>query len=192
MATDAFDWVKLGLDLYNYNEQDKTLETQSEQLQEGFQQQNPWAAYQPMFAGGLMSMLSNPGQITQTPGYQFAYDQGLQGLFAKHASTGNRFSGRALTEAMQFGQGLASQMYNSEIDRMGRFAGAGAPITGGVTTGQNQAQLTSQGAFDQAYFWNNLFNDFSGGNNSAAPSVTNQGGDSGSFTENELNDYGYY
>jgi hypothetical protein len=136
--------------LWNYNESQDANEQQSQDLQAGYQQANPWSMYQPAMGAGLVNLLADPSRITETPGYQFAYDQGLQALFAKQAATGQRMSGRAMTETMQYGQGLASQMYNQEMDRYASLAGANQGSTGNI--GGQQAALTDQANFNQGYF----------------------------------------
>ncbi len=162
------DWWQAGLDFYNYNQSQDAISDSENDIQEGFQMQNPWSQHQPAMGAGLMQLLANPGSITETPGYQFNYDQGLQALFAKQASTGNRFSGRALNESMQFGQGLASQMYNSEMDRYAKLAGAWNPVEGGVTTGEHQSALNQQGSFNQGNFLNSMLANFSNNNTNVA------------------------
>jgi hypothetical protein len=161
--------IDAGMALWNYNESQDANEQQSQDLQAGYQQANPWSMYQPAMGAGLVNLLADPSRITETPGYQFAYDQGLQALFAKQAATGQRMSGRAMTETMQYGQGLASQMYNQEMDRYASLAGANQGSTGNI--GGQQAALTDQANFNQGYFLNQLFNT----GNTASTSPTDQG-----------------
>ena len=165
---DVWDAVNAGLNFYSSSRANKKSE---ENIKDGFQQQNAWAQYQPEFAKGLMALLQNPGMITQTPGYQFAYDQGLQGMFAKQASTGNRFSGRALEETMRYGQGLASQMYNDEMSRYMTLSGATQGVTGGTAMGQDLSSINQQQSYNQGYFMNTLFDNLRGN----GTSVTAQG-----------------
>ena len=117
-------------------------------LKQGFGQQNPWAEHQQEFGEKLRGLEADPSSIANTPGYKFALDQGLESLWAKQASTGNTFSGRAMEETMQFGTGLASQMYQSEMDRYGKLSGAYQPNTGGVETGFANAQNNNQNWFN--------------------------------------------
>ena len=149
------DIIGFGLDYYQNQQSNDTTDQQSQDIQAGFVQQNPWSVYQPAMGAGLMNLLQNPGQVTETPGYQFAYDQGLQGLFAKQAATGNRFSGSALTESMQFGQGLASQMWNTEINRYMQMAGATQGNYGG--TGADQSAITDQTGTNNGAFLRSIF-----------------------------------
>lgn len=58
-----------------------------------------------------------PADFTQDPGYQFRLQQGEQALARKQAAGGNVFSGQALKEAQNFGQGLADQTYNDAYNR---------------------------------------------------------------------------
>lgn len=59
----------------------------------------------------------NPGDLTKDPGYQFKLGQGEQALGRKQAAGGNYFSGQALKEAQQYGQGLADQTYADAFNR---------------------------------------------------------------------------
>lgn len=58
-----------------------------------------------------------PGDLTQDPGYQFQLQQGNQALDRQQAAKGNYFSGQALQEAQNLGQGLASTTYNDAFQR---------------------------------------------------------------------------
>lgn len=90
---------------------------------------------------------------TTTPGYDFQMDQGLQALDRQRAASGSMASGGASADAMKFAQGLASQDYNSWMDRLmglntqyGNTTNAQAAITTGLgdkyyDTGQSKANL---------------------------------------------------
>lgn len=58
-----------------------------------------------------------PGDLTQDPGYQFQLSQGNQALDRQQAAKGNYFSGSALKEAQDYGQGLADTTYNQSFNR---------------------------------------------------------------------------
>lgn len=53
----------------------------------------------------------------EDPGYQFQLAQGEQALGRAQSARGNRFSGQALREATEYGQGLANQAYQQGFDR---------------------------------------------------------------------------
>lgn len=53
----------------------------------------------------------------QDPGYQYQLEQGEQALGRMQSSRGNRFSGRALKEALMHSQGLADQSYGQSYHR---------------------------------------------------------------------------
>ena len=59
----------------------------------------------------------NPGDLTQDPGYKFDVEQGNQAIDRRALAGGGYFSGNALKEAQQFGQGLADKTYNSAFNR---------------------------------------------------------------------------
>lgn len=74
-------------------------------------------------------------QLTNTPGYQFALNQGQQALDRSQAARGMLNSGNAMVEAQQFGQGLASQQLANERAALANIAGLGQPALGLSTQG---------------------------------------------------------
>lgn len=79
--------------------------------------------------------------ISQTPGYQFRYDEGLNALNNSLAASGNRFSGRAMKAAQEYGQGMASQEYQNQFNRLASLSGQGQSAVG--TSGQAGMQTAS-------------------------------------------------
>jgi len=78
-----------------------------------------------------------PGDLTTDPGYQFNLAQGTAAQDRANLARGNYYSGQALKEAQQFGQGLADTTYNTAFNRalQGRNAGmAGALASAGINT----------------------------------------------------------
>jgi hypothetical protein len=105
---------------------------------------------QQMQALGLMKPFMNeqfdPGNLQNTPGYQFNLDQGTKALNQAAAARGNYFSGQALTDATQFASGLADQTYNNAYqqwlaDRSQRMQAAGA--AGGLMQGIGETRATN-------------------------------------------------
>lgn len=70
-------------------------------------------------SGGSLGGTFKPGDLTQDPGYQFRLAQGQQALDRRSSGPGGGgyFSGQALKEAQNFGQGLADQTYNDAYNR---------------------------------------------------------------------------
>ena len=78
-----------------------------------------------------------PGDLTADPGYQFQLTEGNRAADRASLARGNYYSGQALKEAQQFGQGLADTTYNTAFNRalQGRAAGLqGAMSAAGVNT----------------------------------------------------------
>lgn len=120
-----------------------------------------------------------PRDLTQDPGYQFDLQEGEKALGRKQSAAGNYFSGEALKEAQQYGQGLADRTYNDAYNRdilrqknlydilsgqqtQGRAA---ATNYGGYASdiGQYLAQGTIQKEQNKQKMINSLFNSLSGG-----------------------------
>lgn len=59
----------------------------------------------------------NPQDYMNSPDYQFQLEQGQQAMDRANAARGGFFSGNALREAQQYGQGLASGFYNDAFTR---------------------------------------------------------------------------
>lgn len=72
------------------------------------------------------------GSFTQSPDYQFAFDQGLQGLDRSASARGGMFSGGADADRMKFASGLASQNYNQFYNRLQSMAGQGQTTASGL------------------------------------------------------------
>jgi hypothetical protein len=96
-------------------------------------QADPFAGYRPQYAAQLQNLMNDPNSVTQTPGYQFNLAQGLQGLQAQQAAQGRLVSGGALIQGQQFGQQLASQTYNQQVDTLARLSGGYQAPAAGAT-----------------------------------------------------------
>jgi hypothetical protein len=75
----------------------------------------------------------------QSPDYQFALQGGLQAQDRTAAARGSLFSGANNADAIQFGQGLASQQFGNFYNRLAGLAGVG------------QASANQLGAYGQNY-----------------------------------------
>jgi hypothetical protein len=100
-------------------------------------QADPFAGYRPQYAAQLSNLMNNPQSVTQTPGYQFNLAQGLQGLQAQQAAQGRLVSGGALIQGQQFGQNLASQTYNQQLQTLAQLSGATQSPASGATAQGN-------------------------------------------------------
>lgn len=106
----------------------------------------------------IMNETFDPGDLEQTPGYQFNLGQGQKALDRAASARGGYFSGQALTDASQYAQGLAQNTYQDAYnnwlsDRNQRLAAAGgaADITQGIGSTRansilNQGQTLAQSA----------------------------------------------
>ena len=70
----------------------------------------------------LKSLMENPNSIQNSGAYRFAFDQGQQAIERSAAAKGMLNSGNILAELARYGQGMASQQYDKEADRLGQFA----------------------------------------------------------------------
>ncbi|MEJ0093830.1 MAG: hypothetical protein WDN46_10410 [Methylocella sp.] len=92
----------------------------------------------PGSAGGQSAINAAMANFTNTPNFQFAFDQGEQALDRSAAASGQLLSGGQLKAAQQFGQGLASQQFGNYFNQLLSLAGLGQTATGqqvGANTG---------------------------------------------------------
>lgn len=82
------------------------------------QKDNPYQAR-------LNALLDNPDSISNTGAYKFAFNQGNEAINRNLAAKGLLKSGNRLSELTSFGQGLASQQYGAEMDRLSKLYGIG-------------------------------------------------------------------
>lgn len=119
--------------------------------------QQAQANYAPYLTAGnqaentLSNLYGNNGSSAQTtaqqnfantPGYQFALNQGLNSINANAAAMGNPLSGNNEEAINNYAQGAASQNYNNYVNQLQNQA------SGGLTaaTGSGNAGLTGAGA----------------------------------------------
>jgi hypothetical protein len=83
--------------------------------------------------------------IENLPGYQFNLDQGIKSLSRSAAAKGMLQSGNYMQDLLKYSQGLASQTYTSEMNRLMTLSGAtvGSPATAGQLTAQAGQQSAS-------------------------------------------------
>lgn len=70
----------------------------------------------------LQKLMDNPDSIQNSGAYRFAFDQGQQAIERSAAAKGMLNSGNILAELAKYGQGMASQQYDKEADRLGNLA----------------------------------------------------------------------
>ena len=112
---------------------------------------DPFASSRQQYINQLNAVMANPSLTMSQPGYQFQYQQGLQGLNRKLAKSGMSTdtpgqpgvpaSGAAGIAQQVYGQQYALGSYNDYIKQLSGLAGTGQlPGVGG------QAALTAQAA----------------------------------------------
>lgn len=118
------------------------------------------ANYAPYLAAGnqaegtLANLYGNNGTAAQssafqnfqnTPGYQFALQQGLNAVNANAAAMGSPLSGNNQQAVNNYAQGVANQTYNNYVNQLQNMASGGA----NAATGVSNAGLTGAGGIAQ-------------------------------------------
>lgn len=93
-------------------------------------------------AGGTATTAFTPRSgFRETPGYQFALEQGMKANNNRLAQLGLSDSGAAQKETLRFATGLADQTYQTYLNRVSSLAGGGAQTASGLAgIGLNAAQ----------------------------------------------------
>lgn len=71
----------------------------------------------------LNRLLDNPNAISETGAYKFRFNQGQQAIERSAAAKGMSGSGNVLAELANYGQGQASQAYDTEANRLAGLSG---------------------------------------------------------------------
>jgi hypothetical protein len=138
------------------------VEEQRRQYDQTRQDMMPWLSA----GGGALSQMQllNAGDYSsfkESPDYQFAFDQGLQAQDRSAASRGGLYSGGHQADLTKFGQGLASQNYNTYYNRLAGLAGVGQTTAGTLgslgaqSAGNIQQGLAGAGNARASSYYNN-------------------------------------
>jgi hypothetical protein len=85
---------------------------------------DPFGKHRGFYGDRLRQLYDDPSSIADTPGYRFALSQGSENLARTLGSRGLAHSGKMSTDMMEFAQGLASQTFDREAQRLAGLAGA--------------------------------------------------------------------
>lgn len=100
------------------------------------------APYRAAGTQGLAQFQQSIGpSFQQSPGYQFAFDEGRRAIDQNASARGMLNSGARLRELTRYGQGIANQEYGNYQNRLAALAGIGQSATG--TTAQLGAQTAA-------------------------------------------------
>lgn len=101
------------------------IEEQRRQYDQTRQDMEPWRAAGQQGLSGLQRLLASPDSIQDSAAYQWRFNQGLQGLDRSAAARGGLFSGGHSADLLGYGQGMASQEYNDQWNRLAGLSGVG-------------------------------------------------------------------
>jgi hypothetical protein len=91
----------------------------------------------------LKALVNNPNSISDTNAYKFRFNQGQQAIERSAAAKGMTGSGNLLAELANYGQGMASQEYGSEYDRLAGMTGQQKNYILGLIGAANQEAATA-------------------------------------------------
>ena len=135
------------------------------------QNRDDLAPYRAAGTQGLQQFQSSIGpSFQQSPGYQFAFDQGVQAIDRGASARGLLGSGARLKELTRYGQGVANQEYGNYQNRLAALSGIGQTATNtgaglGAQTAQGVGNAIMQGGQAQAQGQTGAANAWLGGAN---------------------------
>lgn len=130
--------------------------------------------------------------LESRPGYQFRINQGQKATNAMSSAQGNVLSGEGIKRLQENAQGIASQEYGNEFNRLLQLSGIGQNATTtqgniGMGAGTNLANLNVQGGQNQANYYSNL-NDITQGTASNLSYLNNRNSRTSSYDINSPTD----
>lgn len=117
---------------------------------------------------GISGAPANYSAFNNSPGYQFAIQQGDQAINRNAAAQGSLYTPQTMASLSQYNTGYASQNYNNYISQLLQSAGLGASGNQGLASGvnstganisqlqQNQGNANAGGAANNAGIASNL------------------------------------
>lgn len=91
----------------------------------------------------LQGLLNNPSSIQNDPSYQFRLNQGNQAINRSAAARGMLGSGNVLAELAKYGQGMASEEYGNQFNRLSDLMKNAQQF--GLNAGYYAPQMPTQG-----------------------------------------------
>lgn len=85
---------------------------------------NPFGQYRQQYGDQLAALEANPSSVANTPGYQFALQQGLNSVSNTDNKNEGVGAGSTDVDRMNYSSGLAQQTYNNTVSQLSNLAGA--------------------------------------------------------------------
>ena len=125
---------------------DKATQAELEMFYQGREDMAPWREGGEWALGELRDKISaGPGEYTESPGYQFRLDQGIQARERGAAARGNVLSGAQTKALTRYGQDYATADYDNFLRRYYQSLSPYQSMAGqGQTTAGQGAQMGTQ------------------------------------------------
>lgn len=105
-----------------------SIEEQRRQYDQTRSDMEPWRLAGQDGLNRLQGLLNDPNSIQDSNAYQWRLGQGLQSLDRSAAARGGLYNGGHSADLMSFGQGLASQEYGDQWNRLAGLSGVGQTV----------------------------------------------------------------
>lgn len=91
--------------------------------------QEPWRQAGIGALSDMRSLMADPSKIQDSAAYQFRFGEGNRALERNLAARGGSLGGGALRELTRYGQGMASDEFTNQYNRLASLAGLGQQST---------------------------------------------------------------
>lgn len=117
---------------------------QREMFQKQVDLQQPWRDTGIGALSDLRSLMSDPSKLQDSAAYQFRLGEGQKAAERNLAARGGTLGGGALRELTRYGQGMASDEFTNQFNRLASLAGIGQSATNATSNAiGNYAQAGS-------------------------------------------------
>jgi len=126
------------------------LKLQKKMAEQGRDDLKPWRKYGEKALEQLWNYIQDPSQVTEMPGYKFAFGEGTKALLRSAAATGGLHSGATGKALTRYGQDYATTNYLRYLQPYQQLSGAGQSAAAGTAMmGQNYANQASSNILAQ-------------------------------------------
>lgn len=108
------------------------------------QMQDPFGSQRQIYQGELQRMMTDPNYMRSIPGYQGAFDQGMEAVRRNAAKFGRLDSGNLNYDLQDYGRNFALNQFNNQQQTLGQLGGAGFNGGSGAASALQAAQEAGQ------------------------------------------------
>lgn len=139
----------IGSGLAQYLMNNRNASQNNALVQRTAQMQDPFGSQRQIYQGDLQRMMTDPNYMKSIPGYQGAFDQGMEAVRRNAAKAGRLDSGNINYDLQDYGRNFALNQFNNQQQTLGNLGGS--QFNGGSAAASALQAAQEQGQKQQAY-----------------------------------------